>query len=105
MEPSRFSPPYVYRCPEAFARFAQPTTRRHPPLAPTQLPSDGATCSAGSPVNAAPADLAAMLERIRLEAFAETTDESGPYGIVLNNRGYNYGPAPTRNSETLAITR
>ena len=41
------------------------------------------------------------LERIRLEAMAEVGNQSGPHGILLNNRGYNYGPAPTPNPALL----
>ena len=75
----------------------------------TPLPNDGPTCSAGAPDDAAPAQLAAMMERARLEALAaaesQTAEEAEAHGVVLNNRGYNYGPAPTPNPALLDAER
>lgn len=71
----------------------------------TPLPEDGPTCSAGAPADAVPAELQAIMERARLEALADAGNQSGPHGIVLNNRGYNYGPAPTLNPATLDAER
>ena len=41
----------------------------------------------------AAADLSALLERARRRALAEAEPGAEP-AVALNNRGYNYGPAP-----------
>src|SRR5262245_42198161 len=59
--------------------------------APADLPQDAASCGPReSPVAAMDAAVAEAMERTREEQGAAEADPSG--WVVLNNRGYNYGP-------------
>ena len=66
---------------------------------PTQAAAPGASCEAAAQPSA-DADLQAFLEQVRLQQAAHAArQQSAPVSsdeiVVLNGRGYNYGPPPT----------
>jgi len=73
---------------------ASPGVRLSPALAEELVSTEepGPQCSAGQPPKA-DAEVAALLAKLRQEQMAQTgAGADGP--IVLNGRGYNYGPPP-----------
>jgi hypothetical protein len=62
----------------------------------SSLAADGPTCEAGT-VNGGPeiVEFLQHVQRLQIEKMAASSDSSEAGGdfIVLNNRGYNYGPA------------
>jgi hypothetical protein len=73
---------------------ASPGVRVAPALADEGVSTEepGPQCSADQPP-AADAEIEALLEKLRQEQMARMPEAAdGP--IVLNGRGYNYGPAP-----------
>ena len=66
--------------------------------------SDGPTCSAPGP-EARLANADAALEQIRRQVAAQVDPAAGGGIIVLNNRGYNYGPANSLDRAALDLER
>ena len=66
--------------------------------------SDGPTCNAPSP-EADMAHGAAALEQIRQQVAAQIDPSLAGEIVVLNGRGYNYGPASSLERATLDLER
>jgi hypothetical protein len=56
--------------------------------------SGGSRCEAGGAPPAVDAELEAFLAELRREQFARAVEGDASAPIMLNNRGYNYGPPP-----------
>jgi hypothetical protein len=66
-----------------------------PPASESSLAADGPTCEAGTVTGGEEVvEYLRHLQRLQLEQMATSPDAAaGGDFIVLNNRGYNYGPA------------
>jgi hypothetical protein len=62
---------------------------------------DGPSCSGRAEVENIEADLARYIEEARRAAAAQP--DAGADYVVLNNRGYNYGPARTPSLHDVAV--
>lgn len=71
-----------------------------PPPAPAA--ASGPSCREGAPT-AAP-EVAALIARLREQVAAEASSSREDF-VVLNNRGYNYGPPPSPESGLLEAER
>jgi hypothetical protein len=71
-----------------------------PPPAPPAAP--GPSCREDAP--SASAGIAALMARLRQQAAAQADSSSEDF-VVLNNRGYNYGPPPSPESGLLEVER